>query len=292
MNPFFKDPKDTVFPTNLTINCGGNLVDLSTPKVMGIVNITPDSFFKKSRANGAEELLTQVNQHLEEGATFIDLGAMSTRPGSKEISIEEEKSRLMNALKLVKQEFPNAIISVDTYRSEIANEAINEGAHLINDISGGQFDVNMFKTVAKLSVPYIMMHTLDKPEVMQTNPTYNNIINDINNFFTNKLQYLHQLKVKDIILDPGFGFGKTLAHNYSILKHFNEFNQLGCPLLAGISRKGMIWKLLETTPEGALNGTTVANTIALQNGAKIIRTHDTKPAMEAIKMIEYYSKQE
>lgn len=291
MSSPLKDPKDTVFPTNLTINCGGNLVDLSTPKVMGIVNITPDSFFEKSRANGAKELLAQVNQHIEEGATFIDLGAMSTRPGSKEISLEEEKERLLPALKLVKKEFPNALISIDTYRSIIAHEAINEGAHMINDISGGKFDDNMFKTVAKLSVPYIMMHTLDKPELMQNNPNYNDVVLDITKFFTSQLHRLHQLKVKDIILDPGFGFGKTLAHNYSILKHFDEFNNLGCPLLAGISRKGMIWKILETTPEHALNGTTVAHTIALQNGAKIIRTHDSKPAMEAIKMVEFYQQQ-
>lgn len=286
-----KDPKDTVFPTNLTLNCGGNLVDLSTPKVMGIVNITPDSFFANSRATNEKILIEQVGKQLKEGATFIDLGAMSTRPGSSEISEHEECERLLPALKSVVKEFPHAIISIDTYRSEIAKKAIDQGAHLINDISGGKFDAKMLPTIGALKIPYIMMHTLDKPEVMQQNPTYTDVVGEIIQFFSSQLQTLHQLGVKDIILDPGFGFGKTLTHNYTILKHFNEFNLLHCPLLAGVSRKGMIWKLLETTPEDALNGTTVAHTIALQNGASILRVHDVKPAMEAIKIVDFYQKQ-
>lgn len=286
-----KDPKDTVFSTNLTLNCGGNLVDLSTPKVMGIVNITPDSFFAESRAIDEKSILQQVEKHLSEGATFIDLGAMSTRPGSAEISIEEEENRLIPALKTVINAFPNALISIDTYRSEIAKKAVGLGAHIINDISGGQFDDNMFQTISELSVPYIMMHTLDKPEIMQKNPTYDDVVSEIIKFFSSQLQTLHQLGVKDIILDPGFGFGKTLAHNYTILKHFSEFNLLHCPILAGVSRKGMIWKLLETSPEASLNGTTVAHTLALQNGAKILRVHDVKPAMEAIKIVDFYQKQ-
>tara|TARA_R110002049_G_scaffold278391_6_gene457183 strand:- start:8611 stop:9486 length:876 start_codon:yes stop_codon:yes gene_type:complete len=286
-----KDPKDTVFSTISTLNCGGNLVDLSTPKVMGIVNITPDSFFTNSRATNEKELLLQVEKHLTEGASFIDLGAMSTRPGSTEISQKEEENRLLPALKSVINEFPEAIISVDTYRSQIAKKAIDTGAHLINDISGGQFDEDMFKVIAELNVPYIMMHTLDKPYLMQNNPQYNDVISEIMHFLSLQLNKLRQLGVKDVVLDPGFGFGKTMEHNYTILKHFNEFNQLHCPLLAGVSRKGMIWKLLHSSAEEALNGTSVAHTLALQNGAKILRVHDVRPAMEAIKIVDFYQKQ-
>lgn len=286
-----KDPKDTVFPTNLTLNCGGNLVDLSTPKVMGIVNITPDSFYENSRFTEEKKLLEQVGQQLTDGATFIDIGAMSTRPGSKEISEMEETERLLPALRSVVKEFPSAIISIDTYRSEIAKKAIDLGAHLINDISGGKFDTNMIPTISKLKVPYIMMHTLAKPETMQHNPVYSDVIKEIIQFFSRQLQALRELEVQDVILDPGFGFGKTMEHNYHILKHFNEFNLLHCPLLAGVSRKGMIWKLLEITPQNALNGTTVAHTLALQNGAKILRVHDVKPAVEAIKIVDFYQKQ-
>ena len=286
-----KVPKDTVFSRNFSLNCGGNLVDLSTPKVMGIVNLTPDSFFAESRHNRSDSLIERVGQMLEDGATFIDLGAMSTRPGAPEISEREEKDRLITPLKLLVETFPNALFSIDTYRSTIAKEAIDHGAHLINDISGGTFDHEMFATIAQLNVPYVLMHTLDKPSSMQHNPHYNNVVTEIFQFFSKQLTQLRELGVMDVILDPGFGFGKTLEHNYSILKHLNEFSHLNAPILAGISRKGMIWKLLETSPEEALNGTTTSNTIALLNGAQILRVHDVKEAMESIKIVDFYQKQ-
>jgi len=286
-----KVPKDNVFSRNFSLNCGGNLVDLSTAKVMGIVNLTPDSFFAESRQTKETALLEKVEQMLTEGATFIDLGAMSTRPGSKEISFEEEKNRLLPALQQLKKTFPDALFSVDTYRSEIAKMAIDNGAHLINDISGGTFDDQMFETMAQLKVPYILMHTLDRPELMQQNPVYKEVVKDIYQFFSKQLNRLRQLGVVDVVLDPGFGFGKTLEHNYSLLKHLNEFEQLNAPILAGISRKGMIWKLLETNANDALNGTTASHTIALLNGAKILRVHEVKEAMETIKIVDFYQKQ-
>lgn len=286
-----KVPKDTVFSRNFSLNCGGNLVDLSTPKVMGIVNLTPDSFFVESRKTSNDSLIEKVGQMLEDGATFIDLGAMSTRPGAAEISVLEEKERLINPLKLLVKTFPKALFSIDTYRSVIAKETIDQGAHLINDISGGTFDKYMFATIAQLKVPYVLMHTLDKPSTMQQNPIYTDVIKEIFQFFSNQLTQLRELGVIDVVLDPGFGFGKTLGHNYSILKHLNEFGHLNAPILAGISRKGMIWKLLETSPKEALNGTTTSNTIALLNGAQILRVHDVKEAMESIKIVDFYQKQ-
>ena len=241
----------------------------------------------ESRKTSNDSLIEKVGQMLEDGATFIDLGAMSTRPGAAEISVLEEKERLINPLKLLVKTFPKALFSIDTYRSVIAKETIDQGAHLINDISGGTFDKNMFATIAQLKVPYVLMHTLDKPSTMQQNPIYTDVIKEIFQYFSNQLTQLRELGVIDVVLDPGFGFGKTLGHNYSILKHLNEFGHLNAPILAGISRKGMIWKLLETSPKEALNGTTTSNTIALLNGAQILRVHDVKEAKACISLWEY-----
>ncbi len=282
--------KDSVFSKKLSLNCNGNLIDLSTPIVMGIINLTPDSFYDGDKNKRLDEILKKAEQHLNEGATILDLGAMSTRPNAEEITVEEEKNRLIKPLNEIVKKFPNAVISVDTYRAEIAQLAAENGAQIINDISGGTFDKNMFDTIARLKVPYVLMHILGKPKTMQQNPTYKDVVAEIYYFMNEQLQKLKLLGVSDVIIDVGFGFGKDLHHNYELLKHLKDFESLGFPILAGISRKGMIWKLLENTPKEALNGSSVANTIALLNGAKILRVHDTKEAIEAIKIVNFYQK--
>lgn len=282
--------KDSVFSKKLSLNCGGNLIDLSTAIIMGIINLTPDSFYDGNKNKSIYELLKKAEQHLKEGATILDLGAMSTRPNADEITVEEEKNRLIKPLNEIVKKFPNAIISVDTYRAEIAQLAIENGAHIINDISAGNFDKNMFDTIARLKVPYVLMHNKGKPKSMQENTTYEDLIGEIYFFISEKLEKLKLLGVADVIIDVGFGFGKELEHNYKLLKHLKEFENLGYPILAGTSRKGMIWKVINKTPQAALNGSTVANTIALLNGAKILRVHDTKEAIEAIKIVNFYQK--
>ena len=270
----------------MTLNCNGKLVDISSPKVMGILNSTPDSFFDGGKYNNESDILQQVEKMLLEGATFIDVGAYSSRPGATHISEEEELQRIVPVIELLVKNFPEIIISVDTFRSNVAKETVEVGAAIINDISGGKMDSNMFKTVAELKVPYIMMHMLGTPQNMQKNPVYQDVTKELISFFAAQISKLHQLKVNDIIIDVGFGFGKTIEHNYQLLKDLALFKNLDAPILAGISRKSMLYKPLEITPQLALNATTSANTIALLNGANILRVHDVKEAMEAIKIVE------
>lgn len=267
-----------------TINCKGKLIDLSTPKIMGILNITPDSFFDGGKYNDAQSILTQVAKMLQDGATFIDIGAYSSRPGAIHISEEEELNRILPIVKLVVSTFPDILISIDTFRSNIAKYCILEGAAIINDISGGNADSNMFATAVSLQVPYIMMHMQGTPQNMQKKPQYTNIIQDIMLDFSKKSYELKKLGLNDLIIDLGFGFGKTVAHNYELLNNLDVFHSLDCPILTGISRKSMLYKPLEISAQEALNATTYANTIALQKGSQILRVHDVKEAAEIIKL--------
>jgi dihydropteroate synthase len=273
----------------MTINCKGTLVDLSSPKVMGILNITPDSFFDGGKYKNEGDILSQVEKMLLHGATFIDVGAYSSRPGAKHISEEEELNRIVPVINLLIKNFPEIIISVDTFRSRVAQETINAGAAIINDISGGKMDKNMFSTAANLQVPYILMHMLGTPQNMQKNPIYNDVTKEIISFFAAQIDKLHQLKLNDIIIDVGFGFGKTIDHNFEILKNLSLFKSLDAPILAGISRKSMLYKTLNISAQEALNATTSANTIALLNGANILRVHDVREAIEAVKIVNQIS---
>ncbi len=268
------------------INCKGHLIDLSSPKIMGILNITPDSFYDGGKYTSDKALLNQVEKMLNEGVTFIDVGAYSSRPNAQHITEDEELVRSTKSIELILSNFPEALLSVDTFRSKVAAQAILSGACMINDISGGSLDTNMFKTVAKNKVPYILMHMLGTPQNMQDNPQYKNIILDIRKYFSKKIAELRTLGVSDIILDVGFGFGKTMTHNYTLLKNLNLFNCFDLPLLAGLSRKSMLYNVLKTTPEKTLNATTIVNTIALQNGASILRVHDVKEAQETIQIYQ------
>lgn len=270
----------------MTINCNQKLIDLSSPKVMGILNITPDSFYDGGKYKNESDILSQTEKMLTEGATFIDVGAYSSRPGAAHISEEEELNRIIPVINLLIKEFPEIVISVDTFRSKIALETIHSGAAIINDISGGNMDEKMFTTVAALQVPYILMHMLGTPQNMQKNPVYEDVTKEIISFFAEKIYQLHQLKLNDVIIDVGFGFGKTIAHNFEILKNLSLFKSLDTPILAGISRKSMLYKTLDISAKEALNATTSANTIALLNGANILRVHDVKEAVEAIKIVE------
>ncbi len=269
-----------------TINCKGNLIDLSSPKVMGILNLTPDSFFDGGKYNNEKEVLEQVGKMIDEGATFIDIGAYSSRPGADHISEKEELKRIVPVLKSILLEFPDVLISIDTFRSNVANECVKLGACMINDISGGNLDQNMFKTVAKLQVPYILMHMPGTPQTMINLTKYDNIIKDITYYFSEKIHQLRVLGTNDIILDVGFGFGKTIDQNFELLKNLALFKHLDLPILTGISRKSTLYKTLNISSEEALNATTVANTIALLNGTNILRVHDVKEAIEAIKIVE------
>ncbi len=269
----------------MTINCKGSLVDFSSPKVMGILNITPDSFYDGGKYKNEGDMLSQVDKMLSEGATFIDIGAYSSRPGAKHISEEEELQRIVPVIELLVKKFPEILISIDTFRSKIAQETIKHGAAIINDISAGNMDVLMFETVAKLQVPYIMMHMQGTPQNMQKNPSYENITTELVSYFSKKIHELRQLKLNDIIIDVGFGFGKTITHNYQLLNDLNVFQNLDTPILAGISRKSMLYKPLHTSAKEALNATTSANTIALLHGANILRVHDVKEAIEAVKIV-------
>ncbi|MDP4600733.1 MAG: dihydropteroate synthase [Polaribacter sp.] len=269
----------------MTINCKGILIDVSSPKVMGILNITPDSFYDGGKYKNEADILFQTEKMLNEGATFIDVGAYSSRPGAAHISEKEELKRILPVIDLLVKYFPEIIISVDTFRSEIAKKTIENGAAIINDISGGKMDEKMFQTVAELQVPYILMHMLGTPQNMQQNPVYEDVTKDIIRFFSEQIFKLHQLKMNDIIIDMGFGFGKTLQHNYEILSNLALFKNLDAPILIGVSRKSMLYKPLDITANEALNATTAANTIALLNGANILRVHDVKEAVEAIKIV-------
>jgi dihydropteroate synthase len=269
------------------INVRGNLIDFSVPKVMGIINVTPDSFYKGSRVTTEDEIIKTALHMIEDGADILDVGGYSSRPGAAEVRPDEERSRVINALKLISRELPDAVISIDTFRSEIAMEAVLEyGAGVINDISGGDADKKMFSVVEKIQVPYIMMHMQGVPGTMQENPVYDDIVADILRWFGERIFRLQSMGVNDIIIDPGFGFGKTTAHNFRMLRYLGDFSIVGLPLLVGFSRKSMIWKTLGITPDEALNGTSVLNTVALMNGADILRVHDVKEAVQAVKLVE------
>lgn len=271
----------------LTINVNGQLMEFSHTQVMGILNVTPDSFYAHSRKQTETEILARAHQIVDEGASIIDLGAYSSRPNALDVSESEEMQRLRNALQIIRRELPDAILSIDTFRADVARMCVEEyGAAIINDISAGQMDNRMFPTIAQLGVPYIIMHMQGTPQNMQDSPHYDNLLKEVFYYFSEKVQRLRDLGVKDIILDPGFGFGKTIEHNYQLMNHLEEFNVFQLPLLVGISRKSMIYKLLGTTPEEALNGTTVLNTIALQKGAHLLRVHDVKAAVETVTLTE------
>jgi dihydropteroate synthase len=276
-----------------SINCRGRLIDLTTPKVMGIINITPDSFFSGSRFNGDYELLSRVESILNEGGAMLDVGAYSTRPGAACVSAEEEISRLMPALTVIRNSFPGVVISVDTFRSEIAQKVVREAeVDIINDISGGDMDEAMFDTVAALNVPYVLMHIQGTPQTMQEAPFYKNVVADVSFSLSQKVDRLREKGVNDIIIDPGFGFGKTLEHNYELLNQLEELNLFQLPILVGLSRKSMIYKLLNISAEQALNGTSILNTMALYKGAGILRVHDVKEATECVKLVEKLKKSE
>jgi dihydropteroate synthase len=269
-----------------SMNCNGKLIDLSSPKVMGVLNITPDSFFDGGKYKNETAIISQVKKMLGEGATFIDVGAYSSRPGAKHISVKEELERILPVIKLLINEFPDILISIDTFRSEVAKSCINSGACIVNDISGGAMDTSMFNTVAELQVPYIIMHMQGIPQNMQKNPIYKNVVKDVLYYFSKKIKELRSLGMNDIIADPGFGFGKTTEHNYKLLNNLDLFKNLEIPTLVGLSRKSMLYKPLKLTAEKALNATTSANTIALLNGANILRVHDVKEAVEAVKIVD------
>lgn len=268
------------------INLNGMLMDLSTPRVMGILNLTPDSFFGGSRMQTAEQVVGRIEQMRNEGADMVDVGACSTRPGALQPSLQEEMERLRKGLSLVREVWPEAVLSVDTYRSKVVRMCVEEfGVAIVNDISAGQMDGEMFPTVAQLGVPYVMTHMQGTPETMQQQPHYQHILKEVCLFFAKRIDALRKLGAKDIILDPGFGFGKTLEHNYQLLANLHELNLFDLPLLVGVSRKSMVYKLLETTPDEALNGTTSLHTIALLKGANILRVHDVKEARQAVKIV-------
>ncbi|MDN3642159.1 dihydropteroate synthase [Lutimonas halocynthiae] len=268
------------------INCKGHLIDLSKPRIMGILNVTPDSFYDGGKFRSDADILKQVEKMLTEGATFIDIGAYSSRPNADHISEEEELSRSIPVIQLLSKEFPDSLLSVDTFRSRIASEGISAGASLVNDISGGGMDQHMFETIAKLQVPYILMHMVGTPQNMQQHVNYDDLVKDMIYYFSKKIFKLRQLGVNDLIIDPGFGFSKTLDQNYELLQKMQLFNTLGLPILAGLSRKSMLYKLLDTDAVNALNATTTANSIALSKGAGILRVHDVKEAKETIMIFE------
>lgn len=270
----------------MTINCKGKLIDLSLPKVMGILNLTPDSFYDGGKFLNETAILKQVEKMLLEGATFIDMGAYSSRPNADHVSETEELNRILPVVKLILKSFPNALISIDTFRSEIAKQTVEAGAALINDISAGKLDDNMLPTVAKLRVPYVMMHLRGTPQTMQQHTNYENITKEILFYFSERIREAQALGMLDIIIDPGFGFSKTLEQNFELLNNLELFKMVNKPLLVGVSRKSMVYKKLGVTANDALNGTTVLNTIALQKAAAILRVHDVKEAMETIKLVE------
>lgn len=276
--------KNTFFSQKKPINIKGKLLTFDKPLVMGILNITPDSFYDGGNYNSEASILMHVEKMLNEGADIIDIGAVSTKPGSKGVSEAEECKRLIPAIEFVRKQFPDCIISVDTYRSEIAKNVVNSGADIINDISGGLFDKKMYSTIANLNVPYILMHIQGTPENMQQNPQYTDVFKEVMFYFSERISKTKEAGICDIIIDPGFGFGKSVEHNYTLLQHLEKFSFFELPIMTGFSRKSMINKVLNTKPENALNGTTVLNTVALMKGANILRVHDVKEAVEAVKI--------
>lgn len=273
--------------SHFEINVNGRLMDLSRPKVMGILNITPDSFFADSRKQTEEEIETQVLRMMEEGADIIDIGAYSSRPNAADVTPEDEMQRLRHGLSILRRVAPDAVVSVDTFRADVARMCVEEyGVAIINDIAAGEMDAAMFDTVVSLGVPYVMMHMQGTPRTMQSAPHYDNLMREVMLYFAEKVERLRSMGAKDLILDPGFGFGKTLEHNYELMAHMEELELFELPILVGISRKSMIYRLLDITPQESLNGTTVLNTLALMKGAHILRVHDVLPAVQAVKMVE------
>ena len=274
------------FTEFMTINCKGQLIDLTIPKVMGILNLTPDSFYDGGRYKDEQTVLKHVEKMLTEGATFIDIGAYSSRPNAEHISETEELQRILPIISLILKEFPNVLLSIDTFRSNIAKQCVEAGACMINDISAGKLDEQMLQTVADLHVPYIIMHMKGTPQTMLQHSQYNHLIKEILFYFSERIAAARALGIVDVIIDPGFGFAKTIAQNYELLSNLGHLKMLELPILAGVSRKSMIYKTLESTSENALNGTTVLNTIALQKGASILRVHDVKEAVECVKLMQ------
>jgi dihydropteroate synthase len=273
-----------------TLNCKGKLLVIEKPLVMGIINATPDSFYAGSRFNNNEEILQQAEKIMNDGADILDIGGQSTRPGSVQIGIEEELKRVVEAIGLIHDHFPETIISIDTYHAKVAAEAVAAGASIVNDVSGGNSDEEILNVVARLNVPYICMHIKGEPQTMQKNPVYENVTKEVLDFFINKTAACKEAGINDVIIDPGFGFGKTFNHNFELLKNISVFKMLEKPILLGVSRKSTIYKTLGTTAEEALNGTTVLNTIGLMNGANILRVHDVKEAKEAVRLFTEYAK--
>ena len=275
----------------MTINCAGKLIDLSIPKIMGILNITPDSFYDGGRYNSDKKILDHVEKMVIDGATFIDIGAYSSRPGGVDIDENEELKRIIPAIELVNKKFPEIIISIDTFRSKIAEACLNSGAAIINDISASQLDEKMMETISKYNVPYIIMHMKGNPQNMMDKTNYDDMLQEMIKYFSKKINQAMSYKINDIIIDPGFGFAKNIKQNYDLLNHLDLLKILDKPIMVGISRKSMIYKSLDSTPEEALNGTTVLNTVALIKGASILRVHDVKEANECIKLIGSLNKQ-
>ena len=286
----FWSDKSTAFPGNKTLNCGNNVLNTDKPLVMGILNLTPDSFYDGGRYANEDAWMAQTEIMIQDGASIIDLGAVSTRPGAPQVAEEEEISRLIPTLKILAKRYPDTVFSVDTYRSEVARLSADAGAGIINDVSAGSMDEGLIKTVASTGLPYILMHMQGTPSTMQVNPAYENVTNEICIFFEKHIPYLSESGIHQVILDPGFGFGKSIEQNYQLLRELNAFKKYGFPVLVGISRKSMIYKLLEITPEEALMATSALNMVALLNGADILRVHDVKEAVQMIKLAKTYLK--
>ena len=270
----------------MNINCNGNIIDFTSPKIMGILNVTPNSFYDGGKHNRIDTALLQTEKMISEGATFIDVGGASSKPGVEEVSPDEELKRVLPVIEKISKTFPHIYISIDTYRSNMARQAVDAGAQLVNDISAGNADDNMLKTVGKLGVPYIAMHMQGTPKTMQNKPTYDDVLIAIRSFFSEKIAAAHAAGINDIIVDPGFGFGKTPQHNFALLNHLNTLQIDGVPLLVGVSRKSMIYKTLNIDIQQALNGTTVLHTVALRQGAHLLRVHDVKEAKQAVDLIK------
>lgn len=268
-----------------TLNCKGRLLTLDKPLVMGIINCTPDSFYEGSRRENTEQALFTAGKMLKQGAAILDIGGQSTRPGSEKLGAAEEQDRVLPVIAAIKERFPDAVLSIDTYYAAVATAAVEAGAAIINDISGGEMDPEMIPLAASLQIPFIAMHMQGTPQTMQQNPVYEDVTAEVLAFFVGKLDQCRRAGIRDLIIDPGFGFGKTTAHNFELLRNLDQLQVLNCPLLAGLSRKSMIWKTLNTAPAEALNGTTVLNTIALQKGAHILRVHDVREAREAVELL-------
>jgi len=270
----------------MNISCNGNIIDFTSPKIMGILNVTPNSFYDGGKHNRIDTALLQTEKMISEGATFIDVGGASSKPGVEEVSPDEELKRVLPVIEKISKNFPHIYISIDTYRSNVARQAVDAGAQLVNDISAGNADDNMLKTVGKLGVPYIAMHMQGTPKTMQNKPTYDDVLIAIRSFFSEKIAAAHAAGINDIIVDPGFGFGKTPQHNFALLNHLNTLQIDGVPLLVGVSRKSMIYKTLNIDIQQALNGTTVLHTVALRQGAHLLRVHDVKEAKQAVDLIK------